>query len=112
MNDDDDDDDAEVTSINSKELGMKLLEIKELHPVFKREVIRHKFPGASGMLLRICQNKIKDVIHNVRRHDDGDFQKYNFKIQAKHPHNDMHMISFETSMNFHIQMHSLTQHEV
>ena len=28
---------------------MKLLEIKELHPELKREVTRHKFPGATGI---------------------------------------------------------------
>lgn len=42
-------DDDEVAGIN--ELGMKLLQIKELHPVLQREVTRHKFPGGSGILM-------------------------------------------------------------
>ena len=40
--------DDEVSGINSGELGMKLLQIKEMHPILQREVVRHKFPGESG----------------------------------------------------------------
>uniref|UniRef100_A0A7M5UZA9 Ig-like domain-containing protein n=1 Tax=Clytia hemisphaerica TaxID=252671 RepID=A0A7M5UZA9_9CNID len=33
----------------SNDIGMKLLQIKELHPGLNREVTRHKFPGACGI---------------------------------------------------------------
>jgi Immunoglobulin I-set domain. len=54
-NDHEDASDVEVAEITEKsdeearELGMKLLEIKELHPDLNREVTRHKFPGATGI---------------------------------------------------------------
>ena len=34
---------------NASDIGMKLLQIKELHPGLNREVTRHKFPGACGI---------------------------------------------------------------
>ena len=40
---------SDEESAAAKELGMKLLEIKELHPELNREVTRHKFPGATGI---------------------------------------------------------------
>ena len=46
-----DETDKEVSAINHGELHMKLLEIKEMHPILKREVTRHKFPGGHGETL-------------------------------------------------------------
>ena len=43
-----DETDREVSGINRGDLHMKLLEIKEMHPILKREVTRHKFPGGHG----------------------------------------------------------------
>jgi len=43
--------DSEVHNINTKELNMQLLEIKEMHPILKREVVRHKFDGIDVVIL-------------------------------------------------------------